>query len=87
MGGSRVIRNNSQDGKTMTNTLRQFLGGMGSVLDLGAGSVQADVTVGRGLDLGRTNAEALSRDWQKLSHDFHTAFNQTLGDAAHGKPQ
>lgn len=54
-----------------------FMRGAGSVIDLlPAGSRSK---VGQGIDLGRSDAETLRRDWRRVARDFQTAFEQTTG--------
>ena len=70
----------------MTTATYNFIRGMGSVLDLmpSAGPSR----VGQGIDLRRTDAEALGNDWQRVADDFQAAFDQTVKDADdHGAPK
>jgi len=72
----------------MTNKLYQFVRGMGSVVDIGAAFANSDTRVGRGLDVGRTDMQALSGDWQKLTEDFGAAFEKTVRRVGeHGKSE
>jgi hypothetical protein len=72
----------------MTNKTRQFIRGMGSAIDLGGASGRLANPVGHGLELERTDAQALSGDWRKLADDFGAAFNKTVGSAGeHVKPK
>lgn len=63
----------------MTRITRQFLRGAGSVLDLAP--VVGPSRVGRGINLNRSDAEALRRDWQRVADDFRTAFDRTTKDS------
>jgi len=68
----------------MTNKVRQFIRGMGSAIDLGGSAMHSQRSVGAGLGLDRTDAQALRGDWQKLSQDFGSAFSKTVGkDGGH----
>ena len=72
----------------MASKMRQFFKGMNSVIDLGATSIHPDMRMETGLNLGRTDAQALSRDWQKLSQDFGSALNKIVeGANEYGKPK
>ena len=71
----------------MTNKMGQFFAGMSSAIDIGATSAHSAVRVGLGLNLHRTDAQALSDDWQKLTQDFCLAFDKTAGNGGeHGTP-
>ncbi|MGC9453792.1 MAG: hypothetical protein ACP5HU_02915 [Phycisphaerae bacterium] len=71
----------------MTNKTRQFLKGMGSALDIGAVSSGCVTRVGAGLDLGRTEAQALGSDWQKVSQDFGCAFRKIIRGGEYVQPK
>ena len=82
---SRTAEGNKQSRTTMTNKFRHFLTGMSSAIDIGATSTRSAVRVGAGLDLHRTDAEALSDDWLRLTQDFRSAFDKTTGNGGeHG---
>lgn len=55
-----------------------FIRGMGSVFNLFP--VERSCHVGKGIDLDRTESESLSSDWQKVAHDFRSAFEVELKD-------
>lgn len=63
----------------MTRATHNFLRGMGSVLDLVPSG--GPFRVGQGINLNRTDAEALSQDWQRVAQDFRAAFDETTKDA------
>lgn len=56
------------------NTVCSFSWGMGSVLELVPHSHAS--TVGEGLGLHRSDAQALQQDWQLVAQDFCDAFDQ-----------
>lgn len=70
----------------MTKAVYNFIRGVGSVLDFAPASRPS--RVGRGVDLGRSDTESLSRDWQQTAGDFGRAFDQTVGGRGkHVQPQ
>jgi len=88
MPANRTILRGIESEKTMTKTLNYFIKGMGSAIDLGATSAPHHTCVGYGLNLERTDAEALGGDWDKLAHDLGSAFKKTVGSRGeHGKPE
>ena len=69
----------------MTRKLRNFIKGMGSVFDLTGASVQRHISVGEGVVRTDTCMESLQGDWQKLSQDFASAFNESAPRNSHVK--
>lgn len=70
----------------MTRTSYNFIRGMGSVLELIPTGEPS--RVGQGIDLNRTDAEALGGDWDRVAGDFRIAFDRTVKDADdHVQPQ
>jgi len=68
----------------MTRFSYNFVRGMGSVVDLIPSRHPS--RVGQGIDLTRSEADALGRDWQRVAQDFRTAFDQTTtGLGEHGQ--
>lgn len=67
----------------MTSKMRQFVRGMGSAIDMSGSFFRSPHRVGAGLNLHRTDAQALQNDWEKLSRDFLAAFQKTVGDGGH----
>lgn len=63
----------------MTQATYNFIRGMGSVMDLFPDSGPS--RVGEGIDLNRTDADALRGDWEKVAGDFRKAFDTTVEDA------
>ena len=59
----------------MTKMTHNFIRGAGSVLDLLPS--HGGSHVGRGLDLNRTDAQALQQDWQQVAQDFRQALDKT----------
>lgn len=59
----------------MTRTTYNFIRGMGSVLDLLPSGSQS--RVGQGIDLDRSDSEALRQDFERLSQDFQPAVSET----------
>jgi len=87
MPANRIVQEGMQSENTMTNKMRQFFKGTGSVIDLGGTSVHSHMRIGHGLDFWGSVPQALSNDWQKLAQDFGSAFNTTVGSGKHGKPE
>ena len=70
----------------MKHATLNFIQGVGTILDL----LPSDRPrrVGRGINLNRTDAEALFDDWERLSRDFRSAVDQTTQEVGdHGQPQ
>jgi len=68
----------------MTRMTYNFIRGLGSIFDLMPSNGPS--RVGRGIDLNRTDAEALRRDWQRVAQELQAAFNQTTKEAdEHGR--
>jgi len=63
----------------MTRSTYNFIRGMGSVLDLVPSGGPS--RVGQGIDLHRSDAEALREDWQRVAQDFRAAFDKTTKEA------
>ena len=62
----------------MTPSTYNFIRGMGSVMDLMPSPPHFDVA--EGIDLTRSDADALRGDWEKVAGDFRKAFGQTVKD-------
>lgn len=63
----------------MIRDSHNFIRGMGSALNLvpcGGPS-----RVGQGIDMDRSDAEALSRDWQRVAQDLGVAYRRTTKEA------
>lgn len=63
----------------MTRATYNYIRGMGSVLDLVPSGGPS--RVGQGIDLDRSDAEALRQDWQRVAQDFRTGFDKTTKKA------
>jgi len=59
----------------MTRTQFNFIRGMGSVLELLPPPVPSNV--GQGIDIGRSDVDAIQQDWQRMTDDFKAAFEKT----------
>ena len=60
----------------MTRAAYNFIRGMGSVLELLPR--RRSSRPGEGIDLDRTEAEALQSDWARVSEDFAAAFEREV---------